>query len=60
MAAITVNRIPPGLRCQSPDCPHPATVEVFDDTNIPRGVFCGDHGQAWLREQRERARAREG
>ena len=56
MAAVTVNKIPPGLRCESPDCPTGATVEVFDDSNTARGVYCGKHGQQWLREQRERAR----
>ena len=60
MAVVDIKKIPPGVRCQSPDCPSPATVEVFDDLNIARGAYCGKHGQAWLREQRERARKGDG
>ena len=54
MAVLDIRKTAPGLHCQAPDCPEPATVEVFDDLNLPCGAYCGKHGQAWLKKQRER------
>ena len=37
-------------QCQTKGCPKQTVVEAFDNRNSPAGMFCREHGNAFLKK----------